>query len=157
MSIEQPMISQRQLRSKIRKLKLQYPGVIAYGENSLFFKEVMDMLGESPVFILHEIVSKNIKDVMDDDAAFNFSANQTDFIGYGDKWIKLPEERTVQVRKASLEHLLHQDKVLIDEYTKQMKAFIAHRALLVPLIETMQEHNLSTAGEAIDLLSQNPK
>jgi hypothetical protein len=154
MSIEQPMISQKQLRAEIRKLKIKYPGVIAYGEDSPFFQEVMTLLGEQPVFILHEIIGKNIKDVMDADATFDFSANQLDFIGYGDKWIKLPEERTVQVKKAALEHLLHQDKVLIKEHTKQMKAFIAHRELLVPLIETMQEHHLTTAGEAINLLNK---
>jgi hypothetical protein len=154
MSIEQAMISQKQLRAEIRKLKLKYPGVIAYGEESPFFQEVLAKLGETPVFILHEIVGKNIKDVMDADATFDFSAHQLDFIGYGDKWIKLPEERTVQVKKAALEHLLHQDKTLIKEHTKQMKAFIAHRELLVPLIETMQERDLKTAGEAIMILTR---
>lgn len=52
----------------------------------------MAAIGDNPVFILQEIVAKTIKDVVDEDARFDFSSKQLSLIEYGEKWIKLPEK-----------------------------------------------------------------
>lgn len=156
MSSEISMLSQKQLRSLIREQKSRYAGsVIEYGQDSQFFNEVMKKVGESPVFILQEIVAKNIKEVMTDDSKFNFSSMQTDFFAYGEKWINLPDEKTVQVKDASLTHLRIQDEILLNEHTKQLQAFVAHREqLLKPIIKAMETNNFSKGKEAIDFLKK---
>lgn len=153
MSVETPMISQKQLRILIRKLKAQQPGVVTYTQGSPFFAEVMAAIGDNPVFILQEIVAKTIKDVVDEDARFDFSSTQLSLIEYGEKWIKLPESQTVQVKKASLDHMLIQERQVVEDNIKRMKAYVIHyEKMLSPVIRAMRQNGFETAGEAIALL-----
>lgn len=153
MSVETPMISQKQLKALIRELKAKQPGVISYAQGSPFFAEVMAAIGNNPVFILQEIITKNIKDVVDEDARFDFSSPQLSLIEYGEKWIKLPESQTVQVKKASLDHMLIQERQVVEDNIKRMKAYIIHyEKMLSPVIRTMRQHGFETAGEAIAML-----
>ena len=155
MSFETPMISRKHLKSLVRELKAKQTGVVTYAPDSPFFIEVMAALGDNPVFILQEIVTTTIKEVVDEDAKFDFSSDQLSFLDYGEKWIKLPESQTVQVKHASLDHLLIQERSVIEDHIRKMKAYINHHEkLLTPLIRTMRQHGLQTAGEAIALLNR---
>lgn len=154
MSMETPMISRKHLKSLVRELKAKQTGVVTYAPDSPFFAEVMAALGDNPVFILQEIVTTTIKEVVDEDAKFDFSSDQLSFLDYGEKWIKLPESQTVQVKRASLDHLLIQERSVIEDHIRKMKAYINHHEkLLTPLIRTMRQHGFETAGEAIALLN----
>ena len=157
MSVETPMISQKQLKQLIRELKARQSGVISYAQDSPFFTEVMAAIGDNPVFILQEIVAKTIKDVVDEDARFDFSSKQLSLIEYGEKWIKLPESQTVQVKHASLDHMLIQERQVVEDNIKRMKAYIIHyEKLLSPVIRAMRQHGFETAGAAIALLQTQP-
>lgn len=157
MSFETPMISRKSLKILIRELKAKQSGVVSYAADSPFFVKVMDAIGENPVFILQEVVAGAIKEVVDEDAKFDFSSDQLSFLDYGEKWIKLPESQTVQVKSASLDHLLIQERSVIEDHIRKMKAYINHHEkLLAPLIRTMRQHGLQTAGEAIAILHPQP-
>jgi glucosamine 6-phosphate synthetase-like amidotransferase/phosphosugar isomerase protein len=156
MSVETPMISRKQLKSLAREIKANLAdqfGVVSYLADGPLSIAVMKAIGDNPVFILQEIVASVIKEVVDEDTKFDFSSDQLSFLDYGEKWIKLPESQTVQVRRASLDHLLIQERLVIEDNIRRMKAYINHHEkLLIPLIRTMRQHGFETAGEAIALL-----
>lgn len=153
MSKDIQLFSQKQLKQLIRKRKQDICDQISYDDGEPFFNLIMKEVGESPTFILQEIVAKAIKDVVDEDARIDFSSRQISFMEYGEKWIKLPDKITVPVKKASLQHLRFQEQTIVREHVKQMKAFITHHEnLLVPLIKAMEDNQFETAGEAIHYL-----
>lgn len=154
MSIEQKILSFKDLCKLIRDKKRERTGVICYAPGSDFFEEIMAAVGHNPSFIVQEIVAKGVKHVVNEDAKFNFFSSQADFVGFGEKWIKLPEKMTVQVRQASLDHMRIEDQNLLDNHMKQLQSFLVHREkLVVPIIRTMEQQNLKTAGQAIELLN----
>ena len=114
----------------------------------------MREIGDSPSFLIDEIVNKAIKDVIDADSKVDLSERQPDFIGYGEKLIKLPEQQAVKVEFATIDHMRVQQQTVLDNYFKISRGFFLHNdGILTPIIRTMEERNLKTAGEAIRLLS----
>lgn len=134
---------------------LKSGGVLECQNGTELFNEFMERIGDNPVFILQEIAAKIIKDVNKEDARFDFSSKQADFVSYGDKWILLPEEKTVKVAFARIEHVRYQADQVLQEHIRKMKAFVSHYdGLLLPIIRTMETGNLLTAGEAIQALAK---
>ena len=154
MSIEQSIFTQKHLKSLIRSLKEQQQSVFCYIPGGDFFQEVMASLGSSPAFLVEEIVAKTIKTVIDEDSRVDLE-QQPDFFGYSEKLIKLPEGQAVKVAVASIDHMRVQQQTLLDNHIKQIRGFLRHHdSIVLPIIRTMEEFNLRTAGEALQILQQ---
>lgn len=155
MSIDPPIFTQKHLKHLIRKLKDQQQAVFCYAPTGDFFQEVMASLGPSPLFLVEEIVTKSIKDVIDEDSRIDLD-RQPDFFEYADKLIKLPERQAVKVAVASIDHMRIQQQILLDNHIKQIRGFLRHHdGIVVPIIRTMEERGLRTAGEALQILQRN--
>ena len=152
MSMNPPIFTQKHLKHLIRSLKEQQQAVFCYTHGGDFFQEVMASLGPSPVFLVEEIVAKTIKAVIDEDSRVDLD-QQPDFFEYGEKLIKLPEGQAVKVAAARIEHMRVQQQTLLDNHIKQIRGFLRHHDQIVtPIIRTMEEFNLRTAGEALQIL-----
>ncbi len=155
MSSETPIFTQKHLKHLIRQLKNQQNDVFSYAPGGDFFDEVIASIGPSPTFLIEEIVTRGIKEVIDEDSRIDL-VEQPDFFGYGEKLIKLPERQVVKVEVASLEHMRIQQDTLVQNHIKQIRAFLRHHdGIVVPIIRAMQEMNLRTAGEALRILQNN--
>lgn len=73
-----------------------------------------------------------------------------DFASYGETLIKLPDQTSVRVRDARIDHVRHQREQLIKNHMRQMQAFITHHDGYVMLIlDAMKSWGFETAGQAI--------
>lgn len=154
MSKRETVLTIKMLRSLIRRIKSEQKSVFSYAEGGNLYQSVMQEIGDSPSFLIDEIVNKAIKDVIDADSKVDLSERQPDFIGYGEKLIKLPEQQAVKVEFATIDHMRVQQQTVLDNYIKISRGFFLHNdGILTPIIRTMEEQNLKTAGEAIRLLS----
>lgn len=152
MSAESPIFTQKHLKHLVRSLKQQQQSVFCYAPGGDFFQEVMASLGPSPAFLVEEIVAKTIKTVIDEDSRVDLD-QQPDFFEYGNKLIKLPAGQAVKVAVASIDHMRVQQQTLLDNHIKQIRGFLRHHdSIVVPIIRTMEEFNLRTAGEALEIL-----
>lgn len=58
----------------------------------------------------------------------------------------------VRVDCASIDHMLIQKQTLLDNHIKQIRGFLRHHdGIVVPIIRTMEERGLRTAGEALPI------
>jgi hypothetical protein len=154
MSNETVIYTRKELKKLIRNLKNQQQSVFSYAPGSEFYKEVIGSLGNSPMFLIDEIINENIKAVIDEDSRIELE-KQPDFFGYSEKLIKLPEKQAVKVEVATLDHMLIQQDLLVQNHYKQIRAFLRHHdGIIVPIIRTMKEMNLLTAGEALKVLQE---
>jgi hypothetical protein len=152
MSIEMPVFTQKHLKHLIRQLLNQQRSVVSYAPGSDLFQEVMASLGPSPQFLIDEVVYKAVKTVVNEDCRIDLN-DQPDFFSYGEKKIKLPEMNVVRVDCASIDHMLIQKQTLLDNHIKQIRGFLRHHdGIVVPIIRTMEERGLRTAGEALLIL-----
>lgn len=152
MSIEIPVFTQKHLKHLIRQLLNQQRSVVSYAPGSDLFQEVMASLGPSPQFLIDEVVYKAVKTVVNEDCRIDLN-DQPDFFSYGEKKIKLPEMNVVRVDCASIDHMLIQKQTLLDNHIKQIRGFLRHHdGIVVPIIRTMEERGLRTAGEALLIL-----
>ena len=152
MSKIEPIYTKKQLKALIRDVKSSYSTVVDYSPNGELFSVVRNMLGENPQFIIDEIIAGGMREVVNEDSRVDLD-REPDFFGYGEKWIKLPEQKTVQVEFASLDHVMFQKGVLIENHMRQIKAFLRHHDdIVVPIIATMKDRDLKTAGEALKIL-----
>lgn len=93
--------------------------------------------------------------VIDEDSRIDLD-RQPDFFEYADKLIKLPERQAVKVAVASIDHMRIQQQILLDNHIKQIRGFLRHHdGIVVPIIRTMEERGLRTAGEALQILQRN--
>lgn len=152
MGIEMPVFTQKHLKHLIRQLLNQQRSVVSYAPGSDLFQEVMASLGPSPQFLIDEVVYKAVKTVVNEDCRIDLN-DQPDFFSYGEKKIKLPEMNVVRVDCASIDHMLIQKQTLLDNHIKQIRGFLRHHdGIVVPIIRTMEERGLRTAGEALLIL-----
>lgn len=152
MSVEKPMMTFTSVKQAFRKIKAHYAqqGVVDCAPESPAFQSLIERIGHDPMFILQEIATRAIHEVNREDARFDFSTQQLSFMDYAEKWILLPETKTVQVQSASLDHVRYQAQRLLDKHLRHIKSFSAHYdGLLMPIIRTMEQRDLRTAGEAI--------
>lgn len=155
MSTELPIFTQKHLQHLIRQLKNQQTDVFSYAPGGDFSQEIMASIGPSPMFLIEEIVHKAIKEVIDEESRIDLEG-QPDFFGYGEKLIKLPERQVVKVEFATLEHMRTQQKTLVDNHIKQIRAFLRHHdGLVVPIIRTMQELNPAHCGRSVAALARS--
>lgn len=157
MSIDKSILTIKQFKQIFSEIKRDYAkqGVVDCSVGAPIYQALLARLEEKPAFILEEIAALVIKEVNKADARFDFEKNQGDFFAYGDKWIILPEEKTVRVYEASLDHVRFQAQTVLDEHVKKMKAFVTHYdGLLMPIIRTMEIKNLKAAGQAIEILGK---
>ncbi len=156
MSIETPILTKKYRKHIIRQLRNQQDSAFNYGQDGDFFKEVIASMGSGLTFMLEEIISDDIKAVIDEDSKVDLK--QVDFFGYAEKVIKLPKQYAVQVSVATLDHMEIQKASLIENYLRQTRAFVLHHdQIVMPIIETMQTHGFRTAGEALQILQANPQ
>ena len=109
---------------------------------------------QDPTALLRAVGGKFllVAEVVDEDSRIGLD-KEPDFFGYGEKWIKLPEKKTVQVQFASLDHMKFQKEALLENHLRQIKAFLRHHdGIVVPIITTMEERHLKAAGEALKIL-----
>lgn len=154
MAKKETVLTIKKLKSLIRLIKSEQKSVFSYAEGGNLYQSVMQKIGDSPQFLIDEIVNKAIKNVIDEDSKVDLSNRQPDFIGYSEKLIKLPEQQAVKVEFATIDHMRVQQQTVLENYMKQMRGYILHNdGILTPIIRTMEEKNLKTAGEAIAILS----
>lgn len=78
---------------------------------------------------------------------------ESDLASYGETLITLPDQTSVRVRDARIDHIRHQREQLIKNHMRQMQAFITHHdGYVMPILEAMESWGFKTAGQAIAFL-----
>lgn len=153
MSIEPSICTKKDIKILVRRIKKSVTGVFDYSDKSGLHHAVMAAIGDNASLLVSDFVSVAIKQVIDEDAKLDLSG-QIDFVGYGDKVIKLPEQKAVRVRDARIDHVRHQREQLIKNHMRQMQAFITHHdGYVMPILGAMEMNNFETAGQAIEYLA----